>query len=307
MKKLIPLLALTLALAFTGCDSDNSNNSHKRHTRRDRDTETTIEEIVETDTPTATPVPATTTASETTTPTPAPMAVTQIHIDDYETGEYFIINFETNTLTVNSEGSLLDDDEMTEISDYMTAYTRTVHNGRDAYWPNTDEYPDMASLFRYQIFGTSAKIYDGALCYPDNWDDMKDFLYGYAHVIDDEPRPVVGDEALVDEYVESLNLPDYNGRFSEDPSPRFDVTGDGVDDIVRTVNYGGIPTMSAIVVYDLENNEGYFMTPESGYFLVLTDDSHRVFWISADSTPNNPINAEITIFIVDGELVYEEI
>lgn len=296
MKKLIPLL-VAVVIAFAGCaakDNKDKDSSSDRTDRAEQTEETAGAQFTQDETLVSAAMSS-------------PYYVDCIRIDDWATGEYFVIRLDLSTITINSTGYLLEPDQLAELTAYMENYNDIVRAGNDNYWPTTSEYPDLALLFRYEIEGSTSEVFSGAVSYPDSWNDMKDYLYGYAvdlnAEIPDDYDP--NDEILFDEFIDSLNLPSYFGRFDDSPSPRFDVTGDGHDDLVRCISYGSGVFRTGIVVYDLVNNEGYLLECADGFYMILDeDDEFAVVWVSNESTPNNPINVTGTIAIEDGGLVF---
>ena len=71
-----------------------------------------------------------------------------------------------------------------ELKERIVEYTYTVKEGEKDYWPQSDEYPEMLVLFRYEIWYGDSEDYEeyretGALCYPEGWDDFVESLLGY--------------------------------------------------------------------------------------------------------------------------------
>ena len=156
MKKLISILIVVFCLSLVGCgEKTTSKKSHKKHHKEEK-VETIIEDEV-----------------VTLEPSLEVQGITDISLSDNETGDRVYIDFENHTMTINDEMYILSDEQNEEILEYMTEYTIAVKAKDDEYWPNTEEYPDMLILFDYRV---NNQRWDGALCYPDNWAEMIDYL-----------------------------------------------------------------------------------------------------------------------------------
>ena len=79
---------------------------------------------------------------------------------------------------------VLTDEQCQELKDYIVDYSHKVKAKEKEYWPQTDEYPEMYILFNYRITYSedeTEKVYrtDGALCYPDDWQEFLEKLMEY--------------------------------------------------------------------------------------------------------------------------------
>lgn len=76
-------------------------------------------------------------------------------------------------VTINAEEFALSEEQSNELRELILQYSQTVKEQEDEYWPNTSEYPDMLVLFRFDM-RSEEKQYktDGALCYPDGWEEF---------------------------------------------------------------------------------------------------------------------------------------
>ena len=163
MKKLISfVMAFVLCFSMAAC-SKTTKKTTKNFTQEPPTTRPTITSPV--------------TDNETPTISNRDNETHTISVGDNETSEYFTLNFDSNQITINDDVYRIESDVMNELKDYMDNYTRTVAAGRDDYWPHTEEYPDMLILFNYEVNRDRNKRYDGALCYPDGWEDMKAHIY----------------------------------------------------------------------------------------------------------------------------------
>lgn len=83
------------------------------------------------------------------------------------------IDLENAKLTINKENFDLTNEQCQEIRKLVLDYTYRVEEQKDDYWPKTEEYSDMKILFDYKIeYGEETYSMDGALCYPDGWDEF---------------------------------------------------------------------------------------------------------------------------------------
>ena len=76
-----------------------------------------------------------------------------------------------------------------------------------------------------------------------------------------------------------------------------DVTCDGIDDVVTSVTYGNNNTHSAIVVYDVYNEDYYTLDGEYFGYSILKVDKDCLFVIEDDSTKG-------TVGFEENELVF---
>lgn len=83
------------------------------------------------------------------------------------------IDLENAKLVIDDENFDLTNEQCQEIRKLVLDYTYRVEEQKDDYWPKTEEYPDMKILFDYKIeYGEETYSMDGALCYPDGWDEF---------------------------------------------------------------------------------------------------------------------------------------
>lgn len=75
--------------------------------------------------------------------------------------------------TINDVEFALNEETSNELRELIFQYSRTVKEQEDEYWPHTSEYPDMRTLFRFDM-RSDEKQYKatGALCYPDGWEEF---------------------------------------------------------------------------------------------------------------------------------------
>ena len=78
----------------------------------------------------------------------------------------------------------LTEEQCEELKEYIVEYSHKVKAKEKEYWPRSYEYPPMFILFYYTIEygeGENYKEYqqNGALCYPDDWDEFVEILLKY--------------------------------------------------------------------------------------------------------------------------------
>lgn len=111
--------------------------------------------------------------------------------EDSEEDIRIVIYFDEGTICSGKAKEFWDDDTMPEVKSlteeqikelkqYVIEYSYKVQEKKDDYWPHYDEYPEMAVLFRYDLwYGEEKYREDGALCYPDGWDEFIETLMSY--------------------------------------------------------------------------------------------------------------------------------
>lgn len=79
----------------------------------------------------------------------------------------------------------LTEDQCQELRKLILDYSYQVHDKEHDYWPDTEEYPPMLVLFEYKVcYGEESYSDDGALCYPDGWEEFIKTLESYAQPSD---------------------------------------------------------------------------------------------------------------------------
>ncbi|MCQ2527720.1 MAG: hypothetical protein MJ108_01220 [Saccharofermentans sp.] len=163
MKKIVAIMVAVMCLAMVGCSRETtSGKSHKKH-HKDRD-KSEVTEIVVTTTPTTYKYTEKSFVEE---------GIYSISLRDNDTDDEISIDFNKKTLTINGEKYTLTDEQSDDILIYMTEFSLAVEAKEYDYWPHSEEYPDMFVLFEYSV---NHQRWDGALCYPDNWNEMIDYL-----------------------------------------------------------------------------------------------------------------------------------
>lgn len=72
------------------------------------------------------------------------------------------------TAVINKEEYTLSEDQCSKLREFILEYSKTVKEKKDEYWPQTEEYPAMLILFKFEIRGEDKRYKEtGALCYPD--------------------------------------------------------------------------------------------------------------------------------------------
>lgn len=81
---------------------------------------------------------------------------------------------ENGEADVNGEQLELNEEQCGKLRELIAQYALIVREQEYEYWPHTPEYPDMLTLFRFEIWGEEEERYkaDGALCYPDGWEEF---------------------------------------------------------------------------------------------------------------------------------------
>lgn len=123
--------------------------------------------------------------------------ITYVNIDsrneeDSEEDIRIEIDFEEGTICSGKAAEFYDDNDelpeaksltgqqLTELRELVKDYSYTVQAQEKEYWPDLEEYPELLILFEYEIeFGEDRYASDGALCYPDGWDEFVEKLMEY--------------------------------------------------------------------------------------------------------------------------------
>ena len=79
---------------------------------------------------------------------------------------------------------VLTKEQCQDLKEYIVEYSHKVKAKENEYWPQSYEYPPMFIKFYYNIKygnGENYKEYiaNGALCYPDGWDEFVNTLLEY--------------------------------------------------------------------------------------------------------------------------------
>lgn len=75
------------------------------------------------------------------------------------------------TAVINKEEYELSEEQCSKLREFILEYSGTVKENKNAYWPQTEEYPAMITLFKFEIRGEDKRYKEtGALCYPDGWE-----------------------------------------------------------------------------------------------------------------------------------------
>ena len=86
------------------------------------------------------------------------------------------VDFENRMIVTDNENikEEVPQDVLDEMSDLFDHYIPVIREKEKEYWPETDEYPAMLQLFGVEFTYTDGSSYsqDGALIYPDGWDDF---------------------------------------------------------------------------------------------------------------------------------------
>ena len=112
------------------------------------------------------------------------------YLDEFENSIKVEIDFEKRTMIYgtrkefkdnNSKEVVLTEEQSQKLKKYIVEYTHNVKAKEKEYWPQTDEYPDMFTLFNYKIEFGDGEVYrtSGALCYPDDWEIFIEKLTEY--------------------------------------------------------------------------------------------------------------------------------
>ncbi len=78
---------------------------------------------------------------------------------------------------IDNETIKLNEEQSDELRQLILQFSQTVKEQEDEYWPHTSEYPDMLVLFNFDMRGGEKRYRaDGALCYPDGWEEFIEAL-----------------------------------------------------------------------------------------------------------------------------------
>lgn len=106
---------------------------------------------------------------------------------DEETGERKMIDVDINgrKLVVDDMENTLSEEQCKELQKLIFTYSYQVLEQEYDYWPHTEEYPEMSMLFCYIVYyGEEKYSADGALCYPDGWEEFLKTLESYMQASD---------------------------------------------------------------------------------------------------------------------------
>ena len=109
-----------------------------------------------------------------------------------------------------------------------------------------------------------------------------------------------------DKYIDGLGLPSYLGRLPgrNDDYKKYDVTGDGCDDLVRLLSYGsGMPRVS-ISIYDPVEHRGYILDSYNFSYKIESCDEEGLVVIKYDPRKEKEIKG--TVIIEDDQLTFVE-
>lgn len=133
-------------------------------------------------------------------------------------------------------------------------------------------------------------------------------LCGCAHKSDKITVDYEQAEIEFDEYIESLKLPTYFAipyEVEKKESRKFDVTGDGYDDLLRFPFFGSGQPRQSVSVYDPVNHVGYFLDGfQYSYSLEsCTEDELLIRKYRYSDEKKSPIG---TLVIEDDKLLWVE-
>ena len=109
-----------------------------------------------------------------------------------------------------------------------------------------------------------------------------------------------------DKYIDELGLPSYFGRIRgiDEDLKKYDVTGDGCEDLVRCLSYGsGMPRVS-ISIYDPVGHKGYILDSYNFSYRIESCDEDELVVIKYEPRENSEIPG--TVIIENDELVFVE-
>ena len=109
-----------------------------------------------------------------------------------------------------------------------------------------------------------------------------------------------------DKYIDELGLPSYFGRIRgiDEDLKKYDVTGDGCEDLVRCLSYGsGMPRVS-ISVYDPADHKGYILDSYNFSYRIESCDEDGLVVIKYEPRKNIEITG--TVIVENDELVFVE-
>ena len=109
-----------------------------------------------------------------------------------------------------------------------------------------------------------------------------------------------------DKYIDELGLPSYFGRIRgiDEDLKKYDVTGDGCEDLVRCLSYGsGMPRVS-ISIYDPIEHKGYILDSYNYSYRIESCDEDGLVVTKYEPRKNEEITG--TIILEDDKLVFVE-
>ena len=107
-----------------------------------------------------------------------------------------------------------------------------------------------------------------------------------------------------DKYIEEIHLPSYFGPLRDGDNIKYDVTGDGCEDLVRCLSYGsGMPRVS-ISVYDPADHKGYILDSYNFSYRIESCDEDELVVIKYEPRKNIEITG--TVIVENDELVFVE-
>lgn len=132
-------------------------------------------------------------------------------------------------------------------------------------------------------------------------------LYGCSQKTDKITVDYEQAEIEIEEYITSLELPSYfwSTGVDQKESGKFDVTGDGYDDLIRFPFYGSGMSRTSVAVYDPVNHAGYFLGSFDESYSLVNCTEKELLICKSDNT--NTENSSVgTLSIEDGKLYWVE-
>ena len=109
-----------------------------------------------------------------------------------------------------------------------------------------------------------------------------------------------------DKYIDELRLPSYFGRLPDMDGDykRYDVTGDGCEDLVRLLAYGSGMYRVSISVYDPVEHKGYILDSYNYSYKIESCDEEGIVVIKYEPRKKEEIKG--TVIIENDQLVFIE-
>lgn len=97
----------------------------------------------------------------------------EIKLKDNQKNLTYSIGKNENNFCVKVEKSIKINDDVNNLFEELKKYVDSVNNSNE-FWPNSEiEYPDLMALWEITtILNNNKNRTDGALKYPDNWEEM---------------------------------------------------------------------------------------------------------------------------------------
>lgn len=195
------------------------------------------------------------------------------------------------TAVINKKEYALSEEQCSKLREFILEYSGTVKEKENTYWPQTEEYPAMITLFKFEIGGEDKRYKEtGALCYPDGWEvfieNLKEMITEPAEGTAFPAAAGNGEDAKSETEPETETETDTDTETVTEPSdvpetePNRTEAGAvvDIDEIIKLIEENsktvGNDTAGYITVYAGEKYEEY----EDGNFTVTSEDGRTRFF-----------------------------